>query len=199
MYEDERRGRWWCYRGTFPSTAWLHPHAATAAVEAHNLATVARYNRYCGRGLNGGELAQVKPPHRHDNPRLVERPLATVHSPSFLTPPNPYASFFIPIHLPLSFLLFPHSIEPHHLPFPLASLRLSFVVCRIPTFYPFDCLRLYGVAHACAAVFVRLCVGCECRAAARWRSCAPAPVYVRACNYSHHVIHALPLPLVSSS
>lgn len=97
MYEDERRGRWWCYRGTFPSIAWLHPHAATAAVEAHNLATVARYNRYCGRGLNGGELAQVKPPHRHDNPRLEERPLATVHSPSFLTPPNPYASFSIPI------------------------------------------------------------------------------------------------------
>lgn len=51
--------------GPFPSIAWLHPHAA---VKAHNLATVARYNRYCGRGLNGGELAQVKPPHRHDNP-----------------------------------------------------------------------------------------------------------------------------------
>lgn len=56
--------------GPFPSIAWLHPHAATAAVEAHNLATVARYNRYCGRGLNGGELAQVKPPHRHDNPSV---------------------------------------------------------------------------------------------------------------------------------
>lgn len=52
---------------SFPSDAWLHPHAAAAAaLEAHNLATlatVARYNRYCGRGLNGGELAQVKSPH----------------------------------------------------------------------------------------------------------------------------------------
>ena len=52
---------------SFPSDAWLHPHAAAAAaLEARNLATlatVARYNRYCGRGLNGGELAQVKPPH----------------------------------------------------------------------------------------------------------------------------------------
>lgn len=45
---------------SFPSIVRLHPHAATtataAAVEARNLATVARYNRYCGRGLNGGEL-----------------------------------------------------------------------------------------------------------------------------------------------
>ena len=39
-----------------------------------------------------------------------------------------------------------------------------------------------------AAVFVRLCVGCECHASARWCSCAPAPVYVRVCNYSHRVI-----------
>lgn len=61
---------------SFPSDAWLHPHAAAAAaaaVEAHNLATlatVARYNRYCGHGLNGGELAQVNSPH----PRTLRQP-----------------------------------------------------------------------------------------------------------------------------
>lgn len=104
----------------FPSIAWLHPHAATVVVEAHNLATVARYNRYCGRGLNGGELAQVKPPHRHDNPS-VGRATPRHCSLSIIShPTQPFVSFSIAIHLPSSFLFFPHPIELHLLPFPLS-------------------------------------------------------------------------------
>lgn len=104
----------------FPSIAWLHPHAATVVVEAHNLATVARYNRYCGRGLNGGELAQVKLPHRHDNPS-VGRATPRLCSLSIIShPTQPFVSFSIAIHLPSSFLFFPHPIELHLLPFPLS-------------------------------------------------------------------------------
>lgn len=67
---------------SFPSIVRLHPHAATAAaaVEARNLATVARYNRYCGRGLNGGELElRSNRPTGSDNSSRShggERPLA---------------------------------------------------------------------------------------------------------------------------
>lgn len=171
--------------GPFPSIAWLHPHAATAAVEAHNLATVARYNRYCGRGLNGGELAQVKPPHRHDNPSAGGATprhcsLSVVSHPTqplrVLLGPYPSASF-LPSLPPLG----PTASPPLAPPPRRVHARRSYSAVPPPR-HPFDCLRLYGVAHACAAVFARLCVGCECRAAARWRSCAPAPVYVRACN-----------------
>lgn len=81
QHEDERRGQRCGEReggrgvkaeGPFPLSLWLHPHATAAAVEARNLATVARYNRYCGCGLNGGELElsgqTISHPVNSDNP-----------------------------------------------------------------------------------------------------------------------------------
>ncbi|KAG7212953.1 hypothetical protein KM043_002293 [Ampulex compressa] len=116
--------------GPFPSIAWLHPHAA---VETHNLATVARYNRYCGRGLNGGELAQVKPPHWRDNPSVGGATPRRCSLSAFLTPPNPCASCSLPVGLSPFIRRLSHPSDRILLPPPLPHLVLR---CSWPTVSP---------------------------------------------------------------